>query len=133
MPNSKKIVTVHTEITSRDQKNGSDRKYFKFLYCITIIIITGITPLWCNDKQVNKHNGHTDTIYILTTVLLGCVASQPVTGRWLTHSNSKQIKDGCCIGHRDISQLLCFRCMQARTADITHGDWPNVSSVSSWH
>jgi len=42
-------------------------------------------------------------IYLLTVVLLGCVASRPVTGWRLPPSNSTQITDGCGVG-----QLLCF-------------------------
>ena len=57
---------------------------------------------------------------------------------WLTAaptppSNCTQITDGCGVG-----QLLCFRCIQAITADtviacITHDDRPNISSASSGH
>jgi len=63
-------------------------------------------------------------------VAIGCVASQVgpslVDGCPPPH-NSIQITDGCGVG-----QLLCFRCMQAITADtviayITHDDRPNIS------
>ena len=48
---------------------------------------------------------------------------------WVT----TQITDGC-----GVRQLLCYRCMQAITADtviayITHDDWPYMSSASSRH
>jgi len=59
---------------------------------------------------------------------------------WLTgaHSNSAQMTDGCGVGNRDTWQLLCFRCMQAITADtviahITHDDRPNISLASRRH
>ena len=62
---------------------------------------------------------------------------------WLTaapYSNSTETTDGRGVGHghRDILQLLCFRCMQAITADtvfayITHDYRPNISSSSSRH
>ena len=57
----------------------------------------------------------THSINILTVVLQGCVASRPVIGWRLPHSNSTQITDGCGAGH--IRQLLCFRCVHAITAD----------------
>jgi len=45
--------------------------------------------------------------------------SRPVIGWQLLPSNSTQITDGFGVGHghRDIWQLLCFRCMQAITTD----------------
>ena len=47
-------------------------------------------------------------MYILTVVLLGCVASPSVIGWRLCPSNSTQITHGCGVGHWDIRQLLCF-------------------------
>jgi len=54
---------------------------------------------------------------------------------WLTAapSNSTQTTHAC-----GVDQLLCFRCMQAITADtvivyITHDDRPNISSASCRH
>ena len=78
--------------------------------------------------------------YLYLNRLLGCVSSRSVIGWRLPSSNSTQITDGCGVGcvHRDIWQLLCFRCMQAIIADtviayITHDGRSNISSVSSRH
>ena len=57
--------------------------------------------------------------------MLGCVASRPVIGWLLPHSNSTQITDGCGVGHRDIWQLLYIH--------YTHDDRLNLSSASSRH
>ena len=77
-----------------------------------MLCIWGI--LWVKGQSV---------IYVITVVLPRCVASRPIIGWRLPHSNSTQITDGCAIG-----QLLCFRCMQAVTADtviayITHEEY----------
>ena len=66
----------------------------------------------------------THSINILTVVLQGCVASRPVIGWRLPHSNSTQITDGCGAGH--IRQLLCFRCVHAITADTVIADITTV-------
>ena len=80
----------------------------------------------------------TATIYRLTAVLLGRVASRPVIGRRSPRSKSTRTTDACGVGHghRDTRQLLCFRCTQAITADIviayiTHDDRPKISRHGS--
>ena len=73
-------------------------------------------------------------IYLLTVLLLWCVASRPVIGWRLSGSISTQITDGC-----GVSQLLCFSCTQAITAadtviaHVTHDDRSNILSASSRH
>ena len=64
-------------------------------------------------------------IYILTAVLLGCIASWPVTGWRLCPNNSTQITDGCGIDHDHPSamgtrQLLYSRCMQPAGDNCWH-------------
>jgi len=82
-------------------------------------------------RQTQQHSAcETVRDVILTAVLLRCVASRSVIGWRLFPSNSTQIIDGCGVSH--MWQLLCFRCIQAITANVfTHDGRPNISSASS--
>jgi len=73
-------------------------------------------------------------IHLLTVVLLGRVASQPVVGLLLPllHLQPDKLTERCGVG-----QLLRFRCMQATTvcdnivlAYITYDDQTNISPAS---
>jgi len=85
-------------------------------------------------QWVNEHGGLYDAlssitpnlIYILTAVLLGCVASRPVIGWQLCRSNSTLLTGGCCFGR--IIARYCWHCYR-----LHYPRRPaSISSASSW-
>ena len=101
------------------------------LYCMlyfNLLYITSHAAMGCTPMTLHAASRASVVLHLhLNRCVAKVVASRPVIG-WRLHapSNSTQIADGCAIG-----QLLCFRRMQAITANtviayITHDDRPNI-------
>jgi len=108
------------------------------LYCMlyfNLLYITSHAAMGCTPMTLHAASRASVVLHLhLNRCVAKVVASRPVIG-WRLHapSNSTQIADGCGVG-----QLLCFRRMQAITANtviayITHNDRPNIPSASSRH